>query len=136
MASYNRECELKNKKREKQMKIAGKRFSSGKSHKTIEKRIQQTILKLKIERNSLQTEKDYLQEEILFYESELSQNCIQNTQFHSQQQNTMDIPYQPMQSIGMQNIPNEPIEFHGFNTTNPDLFQITDFEDLLKDLNL
>ena len=131
MNSYKMDCDFKNKKRQQQMKKAGVIFSSGKSHKTIDNRMFKEVLELKLMRNSLQKEKEELQEEILVYESLLTSNCAtQATQFH-QSPYTMDIPYQPSQAIGMQSqnaqFPYETIECYGSDYIVPDSGEFLNF---------
>ena len=66
------ECDEINERRKLQQKKASKTFNETKIHKTIEKRILREIIDLKTERKKLQEEKYSLQEEIWWYELELS----------------------------------------------------------------
>lgn len=82
MAENSIECEKKNKRRHIQQKNASKTFSETKSHKTIENRNYKEIIVLKLQRKIVQDEKYSLEEEIRWYELELSnQNWNQTVDY-------------------------------------------------------
>ncbi|KAI6656732.1 hypothetical protein LOD99_16036 [Oopsacas minuta] len=96
MSENRKECELKNKIREKQVRKAGNTFKTSGQHQTIAYRLFKDILSLKMKKREFQEEKTKLEEEISFYQMELTRLSYDNS--GSQNQMAMHSSYNTQQS--------------------------------------